>query len=151
MYWTAKKMEEVIPEKTKLAASPELIYLLTNQHTSTEYQISRIEDLFEAIGKEPFATASPTVSAILLEAKKNTETQHIGLKRDAAIITSLQNLHQHKIDAYEGMYAFAKTLDEHLAAAFFKEAIEEVKAVEKRTAQVGLSIQLKIKIQDVSL
>ena len=55
IYWAEKALTKALPKMAKNASSPELVEAIETHLAETEEQVSRVEQVFDLLGKKPTA------------------------------------------------------------------------------------------------
>jgi ferritin-like metal-binding protein YciE len=138
IYWVEKQLTKAIPKMIKKTTSEELIAALEEHLAVTEKHVSRVEKVFEVIGKTAKAAKCPAMQGILEEADE-TMKETDGMVRDAAIICSAQKVEHYEIASYGSLCAFANTLGLTKAAEILKQTLEEEKEADEKLSQIAES------------
>ncbi|MRX38973.1 DUF892 family protein [Flavobacterium sp. LC2016-23] len=139
IYWAEKALTKAIPLMAKNAASPELIDALNNHLTETEEQITRLEKVFESIGKKATAKKCDAMEGLIEEGKGILEETEPGVVRDAGIIAAAQKIEHYEIATYGTLRQFAETLGFTEAAALLEETLDEEKGADKKLTEVAVA------------
>jgi ferritin-like metal-binding protein YciE len=136
IYWVEKALTKAIPKMIKKATSEELVAALEEHLSITEEQVSKVEQVFEMIGKKPQAKPCAAMKGILEEAEE-TMKEFEGVVGDAAIICSAQKVEHYEIASYGSLAAFAKALNLDDAAVLLAEIMEEEKEADLKLSEVA--------------
>lgn len=139
IYWAEKALIKAIPLMAKNAASPELIDALNNHLTETEEQITRLEKVFESIGKKATAKKCDAMEGLIEEGKGILQETEPGVVRDAGIIAAAQKIEHYEIATYGTLRQFAETLGFTEAAALLEETLDEEKGADKKLTEVAVA------------
>lgn len=131
IYWAEKALTKALPLMAKNATSAELIDALTNHLTETEEQVTRLEKVFESIGKKASAKKCDAMEGLIEEGKGILEETEPGVVRDAGIIAAAQKIEHYEIATYGTLRQFAETLGFTEAAALLEETLDEEKGADK--------------------
>lgn len=142
IYWAEKALTKALPKMVKKATSEELIEALENHLKETEAQVTRVEEVFEIIGKKPVAKKCEAMAGLVKEAEEIMEETEEGAMRDAGIIAASQKVEHYEIASYGTLRTFAETLGLNDAAAILEEILEEEKAADETLTDVAQSINL---------
>jgi len=110
IYWAEKALVKALPKMAKNATNENLIAGINNHTAETEEQISRLEQVFEIIGKKAVAKKCEAMDGLLKEGQDIMESTEPGPVRDAGIIAASQKIEHYEIATYGTLCAFAKTL-----------------------------------------
>ena len=127
IYWAEKALTKALPKMAKNATNENLINALNEHLTVTEEQISRLEKVFELIGKKAVAKKCEAMDGLIKEGQDIMESTEPGAVRDAGIIAASQKIEHYEIATYGTICAFAKTLGQDEAAALLEETLAEEK------------------------
>ena len=90
VYYAEKQIVKSLPKMIEKATNRELASGLRNHLAETEQQLSRLEQVFEAIGETPRGTDCPAMDGLLKEADNVAGEVDDKKVLDAAIIGSAQ-------------------------------------------------------------
>lgn len=127
IYWAEKALTKALPKMAKNATNENLRSALEEHLTVTEEQISRLEKVFELIGKKAVAKKCEAMDGLIKEGQDIMESTEPGAVRDAGIIAASQKIEHYEIATYGTICAFAKTLGQDEAAALLTETLNEEK------------------------
>ncbi len=139
IYWAEKALTKALPKMMKNATSPELKEALQEHLTVTQEQVSRVEEVFEMIGKPAKAKKCPAMEGLIKEGEEIMQETQLGVVRDAGIIAAGQKIEHYEIASYGTLCAFARTLGEDGAADLLEETLNEEKEADEMLTQVALS------------
>lgn len=139
IYWAEKALTKALPKMIKNATSPELVEALTNHLEETKTQISRVEQVFEIIGKKASAKKCDAMEGLLKEAEGIMEDCKKGPMRDAGIISAGQKVEHYEIASYGTLRQFAETLGMNDAAELLQMTLDEEKAADAKLTEVAVS------------
>lgn len=136
MYWVEKVLTKAIPKMIKKATSEDLIGGLAEHLAVTEKQVSRLEKVFDLLGKRPQAKKCVAMEGIIKEGEE-TMKETEGAVRDAGIICSAQKVEHYEIASYGSLCAFANALDMEEVAGLLKQSLEEEKEADEKLSEVA--------------
>jgi ferritin-like metal-binding protein YciE len=139
IYWAEKALIKAIPLMAKNATSPELIDALNTHLIETEEQVSRLEQVFDSIGKKATAKKCDAMEGLIEEGKSILEETEPGVVRDAGIISATQKIEHYEIATYGTLRQFAETLGLTDAAALLELTLDEEKGADKILTDVAVS------------
>jgi len=139
IYWAEKALMKSIPLMAKNATSPELIDALNHHLIETEEQVSRLEQVFESIGKKATAKKCDAMEGLIEEGKSILEETEPGVVRDAGIISATQKIEHYEIATYGTLRQFAETLSLTDVAALLELTLDEEKDADKKLTDVAVS------------
>ncbi len=139
IYWAEKALTKALPKMIKNATSQELIDALTNHLEETKEQVTRVEQVFEFIGKKATAKKCEAMEGLIKEGEEIMEDCEEGAMCDAGIIAAAQKVEHYEIATYGTLCAFAKTLGEDDAADLLQEILEEEKEADINLSEIAES------------
>lgn len=127
IYWAEKALTKALPKMAKNATSQNLKTALEDHLNVTQEQVSRLEQVFEIIGKKAAAKKCDAMEGLIKEGESIMEETQPGAVRDAGIIAASQKIEHYEIATYGTLCAFAKTLGEDEAAQLLEATLAEEK------------------------
>jgi ferritin-like metal-binding protein YciE len=137
IYWAEKALTKAIPKMIKNATSEELVKALEKHLKETEGQVTRCEQVFEAIGKKAQAKKCEAMDGLIKEATEIMDEAEEGAMLDAGIISAAQKVEHYEIASYGTLRRFALTLGLNDAADLLEETLEEEKAADEQLTMVA--------------
>jgi ferritin-like metal-binding protein YciE len=137
IYWAEKAILKAIPKMIKKATSQELVAALTNHLAETENQVTRLEQVFESIGKKASAKKCDAMEGLIKEAKGKMKSCDEGAMCDAGIIAATQKVEHYEIASYGTLRQFAKTLGLTEAVKLLEATLKEEKAADQELTEVA--------------
>jgi ferritin-like metal-binding protein YciE len=138
LYWAEKAVTKAIPKMIKNATSEELIEALSSHIDETGTQISRLEQVFESIGKKAVAIKCEAMEGIIKEGEDLMESCEAGAMRDAGIISATQKIEHYEIASYETLRQFAETLGLTEAETLLAATLTEEKAADEKLSEIAM-------------
>lgn len=139
IYWAEKALTKAIPKMIKNATSSELIDALQNHLEETENQITRVENVFDVIGKKAVAKKCEAMNGLIKEAEEIMKDCEKGSMRDAGIISAGQKVEHYEIASYGTLRQFALTLKLEEAANLLEQTLDEEKTADQKLTEVAES------------
>ena len=127
----------------KNATSPQLKEALENHLMQTREQISRVEQVFEILGKKATAKKCEAMAGLIEEGEGVMEECEEGAMRDAGIISAGQKIEHYEIASYGTLRQFAETLGLAEAAALLETTLNEEKAADQLLSKVAQTINVE--------
>ncbi len=137
IYWAEKALVKAIPKMVKNATSPELVNALTDHLDVTKQQVSRLEEIFQILGKPARAKKCDAMEGLIKEAEGIMEETEEGVVRDAGIIAAGQKVEHYEIATYGTLSAFAKILGEDEVAEMLLQSLSEEKDADTTLTEVA--------------
>ncbi|GAA3768411.1 ferritin-like domain-containing protein [Flavobacterium ginsengiterrae] len=139
LYWAEKALTKALPTMAKNATSEELIDAINNHLTETEEHVTRLEKVFELIGKKASAKKCDAMEGLIEEGKGILEETEIGVVRDAGIIAASQKIEHYEIATYGTLRQFAETLGLEEVATLLEQTLDEEKGADKLLTEVAVN------------
>ena len=143
LYWAEKAVTKAIPKMIKNAKSQELIDALTSHLSETGTQITRLEQVFESIGKKATAIKCEAMEGLIKEGEELMESNEAGAMRDAGIISAGQKVEHYEISSYGTLRQFAETLGLTEAVSLLEATLNEEKAADQKLSKIAQTINVK--------
>lgn len=144
VYGAEKALTKSIPKMISKVTSPELAQALQDHLEVTNQQITRLDEIFKAIGEKQESKKCKAMEGLIEEAEELMQSAAKGVVRDAGIILAAQKVEHYEIATYGTLRAFASTLGEDEAARLLEETLSQEKdADEKLTAIAEASINIE--------
>ena len=138
LYWAEKHLTKALPKMQKAATSEELQQAIEDHLAQTEEHVSRLEQVFELIGKKPQAKKCDGMEGLVKEGESVIEeTEEGSATRDAGIITSAQKVEHYEISAYGTLVQLAKTIGNEEAAGILQTTLDEEKETDENLTQLA--------------
>ena len=135
IYWAEKHLVKSLPKMQKAAFSEDLAAAFSDHLAVTQDQVSRLEQVFEALGENPRGKKCEAMEGLVKEAESMIEDTEEGTStRDAALIIAAQKVEHYEIASYGGLATLAKTLGENKVKELLGETLDEEKEADRRQA-----------------
>ncbi|MTH14666.1 ferritin-like domain-containing protein [Flavobacterium sp. LC2016-01] len=139
IYWAEKALTKALPVMSRNATSEELISAINNHLVETEEHVTRLEKIFDLIGKKATAKKCDAMEGLIEEGKGILEETEIGVVRDAGIIAASQKIEHYEIATYGTLRQFAETLGLEEAASLLELTLDEEKGADKLLTEVAVN------------
>jgi ferritin-like metal-binding protein YciE len=138
MYDGEKRLTKALPKMEKAAGSRELKTAFAKHLGETERQITRLEQVFRAMGEKPRGKKCDGIMGIVEEGTKAMEELE-GAVLDAALIAGAQKVEHYEIASYGTLAYFAELLGQNRAKDLLGQTLEEEKAADSKLSQIAKS------------
>jgi ferritin-like metal-binding protein YciE len=132
MYYAENELTKALPEMARAATHGHLRVAFETHLTETEGHIHKLEQVFEAFGKNPKSKKSPAILGIIKEAEEIASENKKSPTINAALIFAEQKAEHYEIASYGGLRDWAKLLGNEEAADILDEILDEEKAADAR-------------------
>ena len=129
IYWAEKHLTKALAKLSKAAYNEELKDAFDTHLEETEMQISKLEKVFELLGKKAVGKKCEAMEGLIKEGEEQIEEHEEGHPRDAALIAAAQKVEHYEISAYGTLRTMANVLGMTQCA----EILEEIKDEEAET------------------
>lgn len=133
IYWAEKHLVKALGKMQKAATTQELKDAFADHSETTQEHVSRLEQVFEILGKKAQGKKCEAMEGLTKEADSIIEETETGtMTRDVALIIAAQKVEHYEIATYGGLTQLTKTmgLDD------ISELLGETLAEEKETDQL---------------
>ena len=134
-----KQLTKALPKMAKGATSGELREALTSHLEETRTHVTRLEQVFKALGQKPRGKHCAGIAGIIEEGGELLEEDLEDAALDAGIIAGGQRAEHYEIAAYGSLIAWAKTLGLNDAIDLLAENLEEEKAADQKLTELAES------------
>jgi len=131
VYYAENQIVKSLPKMIEKATNRDLASGLRIHVTETQ-QVSRLEQVFERLGREPRGTDCPAIDGLIKEADNVAGEVDDKKVLDAAIIGSAQAIEHYEISRYGTLIAWAEELGHDNVIRFLKANLKEEKAADKK-------------------
>ena len=132
VYYAENQIVKSLPKMIEKATNRELASGLRTHLAETEHQVSRLEQVFKALGESPKGTDCPAMDGLIKEADDVAGEVDDKKVLDAAIIGSAQAIEHYEISRYGTLIAWAEELGHDNVIRFLKANLIEEKAADKK-------------------
>ncbi len=138
IYWAEKHLTKELPKMKKAATTQQLKDAIEEHKMQTEEQVSRLEQVFELMGKKAQAKKCEAMEGLIKEGNSVVEeTEEGSMTRDAGIIMAAQKVEHYEIATYGGLVSIATTLGLSEVAAILSTTLEEEKETDSTLSQIA--------------
>jgi ferritin-like metal-binding protein YciE len=139
IYWAEKALVKALPKMAKNATSEELSEAIETHLTETEGHVTKVEQVFEIIGKKAQAKKCEAMDGLIREAQEIMSEADDGAMMDAGIISAAQKVEHYEIASYGTLRTFAQTLGLDEAVSILEEILMEEKTCDETLTEVAES------------
>jgi ferritin-like metal-binding protein YciE len=137
VYNAEQQITKALPKMIKAASSPELQKALSKHLEETRGQISRLEDVFEAVDEKVRGKKCEGMAGIIEEGKTAMNEDFDEPTMDAALIASAQRVEHYEMAAYGTLVAWAEAMGHSDAAELLQATLEEEKAADEKLTAIA--------------
>lgn len=138
IYWAEKHLTKALPKMKKAATSEELQQAIEDHLAQTQEHVSRLEEVFELLGKKPQGKKCDAMEGLVKEGESVIEeTEDGSATRDVGIIISAQKVEHYEIAAYGGLTQLATTMGLDDVAEILSTTLGEEKETDQLLTQIA--------------
>jgi ferritin-like metal-binding protein YciE len=138
MYGAETRIAKALPELIEVATCPELKLALETHLRETESHIARLEEVFEALNKEPRGKNCATVAGILDEAEDLVTRSKHSPGLNAAIACAGQKFEHYEIANYGCLQSWAEAIENGVAAGILSDLLDGKKSAYRYLSEVAV-------------
>jgi ferritin-like metal-binding protein YciE len=136
-YDAEKQLTKALPKLAKKARSKELKSAFESHLKETENHVTRLEQVFESIGKKASGKHCDGIAGIILEGKNVMDEAFDESAMDACLIAGGQRAEHYEMAAYGSLIAWAKAMGHDEAARLLEQTLEEEKAADEKLSSLA--------------
>ncbi len=125
LYDAEKQVLEALPKMADAASSPELKLAFMTHLDETKHQISRLEQCFRRLGREPDGTTCDGMKGIISECDVILDAKGDRDVRDAGLIEWRQKVEHYEMAGYGTVRTFAEHLGHSDVAEILQTTLDE--------------------------
>lgn len=138
IYWAEKALTKALPKMKKAATTEELQSAIEDHLEQTKEHISRLEQVFEILGKKAQAKKCDAMEGLLKEGESIVEeTEDGSMTRDVGIIMAAQKVEHYEIATYGSLVSLAHTMGQVEIAEILSETLEEEKQTDMNLTEIA--------------
>ena len=138
IYYAEKHIIKTLPKMMKAATSPELRQAFQEHLEVTKTHVTRLENVFELLGKKPQAKKCDAIEGITKEGEGIIEETEEGTAtRDVGLILAAQKVEHYEIATYGGLAQLATTLGLDDVAELLTATLEEEKEADSMLSGIA--------------
>jgi ferritin-like metal-binding protein YciE len=138
IYDAEKRGLRGMQKMARAAAAEELKEAILQHRDQSQQQISRLERVFEMVGKRPRGRPCAAMEGLADEVDEAIEEGEKGPVLDAALIANAQAVEHYEIARYGTMAAWAKQVGMAEAAQLLEQTLQEEKQSDQRLNDIAL-------------
>jgi ferritin-like metal-binding protein YciE len=137
LYHAEKQLTKALPKMAKAATHEDLREAFEMHLEETQEQITRLEEVFEALGEKVKAKPCPGMAGIIEEGNDTMKEDADGAVLDAALIAAAQRAEHYEIGAYGTCIEWARLMGHNEVVALLEQTLEEEKATDKKLTMLA--------------
>ena len=137
MYYTEKKLVKALPKMAKKAGDQRLRSAFEEHQRQTEEHVTRLEQVFQQIGKKASGETCEAIDGIVKEGEE-LMSEAKGEALDAGLIAAAQAAEHYEIARYGTLAAWAKMLDMPEAQKILHKTLEEERQTDEKLTSLAM-------------
>ena len=139
LYSAENQILKALPQMVKGAASPQLKAGFEEHLVQTREHVSRLEQIFEGLGKSPKGKHCKGMEGVLEEGKELLKEDAEPEVMDAGLIAAAQHVEHYEIAGYGVCRTYARLLGDERAAKLLQTTLSEEEMTDKKLTQLAES------------
>lgn len=148
IYDAEKQLVKALPKLAKQCDSEELAEAITEHLQETEGHVTRLEQVFEALGVAVKGKTCKGMKGLIDEGSEQAEDDEASVARDLAIIAAAQRVEHYEISAYGTARTMAEQLGNTEAAQLLEETEEEEFAADSKLSEIAMELYEQLDQED---
>lgn len=137
IYSAEKQLLKALPKMAKQASSDELRAAFEEHLTVTEGQVTRLEKVFEMLGKPAKAKTCKAMQGLIKEASELMEENAEDAVMDAGLIAAAQKVEHYEIASYGTVQTWADLCGNEDAADLLQETLDEETEADQKLTELA--------------
>ena len=138
IYWAEKHLTKELPKMKKAATTQQLKDAIDEHTAQTEEQVTRLEQVFELMGKKAQAKKCDAMEGLIKEGQSIVEeTEDGSMTRDVGIIMAAQKVEHYEIATYGGLVSLATTMGLSEVVEILNTTLEEEKETDASLTEIA--------------
>jgi ferritin-like metal-binding protein YciE len=139
VYYAEKAILKALPKMAKKTSSSDLAAAFEEHIDQTENQVTRLEQIFEMLGKAARGKRCPAIDGLSEEASEIMQEFKDGTVRDAGLLAAAQAVEHYEISRYGTLAAWAEKLGMREAVELLQTTLQEEKDTDQKLSDLALS------------
>jgi ferritin-like metal-binding protein YciE len=139
LYDAEKQIVKALPKVAEAVASEDLRNALEEHLEQTKQHVTRLEQVFQSVGREAKAKKCEGMKGLLEEGENVISELDQSPVRDAALIAAAQKVEHYEISGYGTLRTFAQLLGHEDAVELLEETLEEEKEADEKLTDIAES------------
>ena len=139
VYYAEKAILKSLPKMAKKASSEKLRSAFEEHLEQTEEQVSRLEQIFSMLNKQPRAKRCAAMDGITEEAAEIMQEADDDTVRDAGMLAAAQAVEHYEISRYGTLASWAEKLGMDEAVSLLRTTLQEEKDTDAKLTELAES------------
>src|SRR5436190_1408237 len=137
IFYAEKKILTALPKMAKAAQNEDLKAAFEKHEGETEEQVTRLEQIFEAIDKKPQGKKCPAIDGIIEEGQEIIKEYKGSPALDAGLLAAAQAVEHYEISRYGTLRTWAEELGLSQAVQLLGATLEEEKNTDETLTELA--------------
>jgi ferritin-like metal-binding protein YciE len=137
LYDAEKRLVDALPKMANAASSPELQSAFKHHLAETEHHVTRLEQVFEGLGKKAGRVPCEGMKGLLKEGEEVLDARGDSAVKDAALIAAAQRVEHYEIAGYGTARSFAQQLGRTDLADILQQTLNEEGEADKTLTRIA--------------
>jgi ferritin-like metal-binding protein YciE len=138
-----KQLVDALPKMADAASDEKLRKAFTEHLAETRDHVSRLEDIFGQLGKQPASETCKAMKGLIAEGEEIISTQGDPTAKDVALIAAAQRVEHYEIAAYGTAKTLAGELGHDDAKDLLDQTLDEESNADKLLTKIATGGMLK--------
>jgi ferritin-like metal-binding protein YciE len=139
LYSAETQLLEALPKMAEAATSSQLKEAFTTHLEETQGHVSRLEEIFEALGEEPGGETCKAMEGLIAEGEDYVKASGDRDVRDAGLIGAAQRVEHYEMAGYGTTRTLATRLGESEAADSLQATLDEEEEADRKLTAIAES------------
>lgn len=140
LYSAETQLVKALPKMAKASSNAELRQAFEEHLRQTSEQVSRLEQIFDALGEKPTGKKCLGMEGLVKEGAETMQENYGDAVMDAAIIGAAQRVEHYEIAGYGTVREFAELMGESEHVSLIEETLTEEKQADEKLTQLAEQI-----------
>jgi ferritin-like metal-binding protein YciE len=137
IYYAEQQITKALPMMIEKTHNPQLRQGFQTHLRETEHQITRLEQVFQALGEPVKGATCDAIDGIIKEAKSVVSDVDDAAVRDVALASSAQAVEHYEISRYGTLISLANQLGHTQIIPHLQATLDEEKAADRKLTEVA--------------
>ena len=143
LYSVENQILKALPDMVEAATAPDLKAGFEAHLRQTQEHVSRLDQIFDKLGKSPRGKHCKGMEGILAEGKELLKEKSEPEALDAGLITAAQHVEHYEIAGYGTVRTYAKLLGENEAMALLQQTLDEEEQTDQKLTKLSSKINVE--------
>jgi ferritin-like metal-binding protein YciE len=143
LYSAEKQLVDALPKMAKAASHDELKQAFEHHLEETRGHVSRLEEIFGELGKQPGGETCKAMKGLIAEGEEVVKADGDSAVKDAALIAAAQRVEHYEIAGYGTVRTLADELDHDSAKDLLDQTLDEESNADKLLTMIATGAKIK--------